>query len=185
MLCFVAKQQRPARRAQHGCRRPDLALVRPDTPNPVQLRLEKALGIVIDLALGVLAQGEEGGAAIGWVQHDGHSLGQRLEDLLRPCDPVPIAGDRAKGVVHRSGRVREMLDLLQHGIGNPAREGVPGEDQDRQPVGMRRRGRRHHVGRPWPDGGGGHHDLPAQPRLGESDRGQRRMTNEEQRAHYL
>ena len=89
------------------------------------------------------------------------------------CDPVPIAGHGLEGVVHRHGRVAIVLDLLHHRIGHPVGETVPRDQQHRQPVGMGRARRRHHVQRPRPDGRGGDHDLPPLFCLGESNRGQR------------
>ena len=52
-----------------------------------------------------------------------------------PGDPVPVAHDRPECVVHRGRRVAEVLDLLQHRVGQPALERVAGEQQHRQPVG--------------------------------------------------
>ena len=86
---------------------------------------KKRLGIVIGLGLRVLAEGQEGRAAIGRIQHGGDRLGQGAQDLLRPGDAVPIAGHRLEGSRSRSRLgSREMLHLLQHGIGNAAGEDV-------------------------------------------------------------
>src|SRR6516225_2543397 len=56
------------------------------------------------------------------------------EDLLWAGDAVPPARDRPKAVIDRDGRVAERLDLLQHGIGAPAREDVAGQEQQRQAI---------------------------------------------------
>ena len=84
-------------------------------------RLEEALGIVERLGLHVLAQADEGRAAIGRVEQHAQRLGQRLEQLLGPGDPVPVAGDRLEGVVDAERRVAPVLDLLQHRVGQAAR----------------------------------------------------------------
>ena len=56
-------------------------------------------GIVERLGLHVLAQAEEGRPAVGRVEQDAQRLGQGLEQLLGPGDPVPVAGHRLEGVV--------------------------------------------------------------------------------------
>ena len=75
-----------------------------------------------------------------------------------------------QAVVGRDSRVAEVLELLQHGVGLAAREGVARQQQDRQAVRVGERGGRHEIGRARPDRGrAGHH--PAAPvRLGEGDR---------------
>ena len=119
----------------------DLAAVRPRAADVVDARLEERLRIVEGELLRVLAEAEEGRPAIGRVEHRRDRLRQRGDDLLRMRDAVPVAGHGAEGVVHRRGRIVEVLDLLQHRVGPAVGENVAGEEEDRQPVrhGARRR----------------------------------------------
>jgi len=64
-------------------------------------------------------------------------LRQAFEDLLRSGDAVPPARERPEANHYRDGRVAEPLDLLQHGVGAPAREDVAGQEQQRESIGMR------------------------------------------------
>ena len=98
---------------------------------------------------------------------------QRVQQLLGSDDAVPVANDRLERVVDRDRRIAEVLDLLQHRIGDATGERVAGEQQHRQTVGVRDAGCRHHVERARPDRGGGHHDLPAPHGLRVADRGER------------
>jgi hypothetical protein len=77
--------------------------------------------------------------------------GQGGHDLLRPQDAVEIARDRPEAIVRRHRAVAEILDLLQHRIGPAIGEDIAGQQQHRQAVDMRQRGRRHHVGGAGPD----------------------------------
>ncbi len=114
-------------------------------------RLEEELRVVERQFRGVLRQREEGWSAIGWVEHHRDGLGQRRDDLSRMRDAIPIARHGLEGVVHRDGRIAEMLDLLQHRIGQAIGEGVAGDEQHREAVGVGRARRGHHVQRPRPD----------------------------------
>ena len=80
--------------AQELGRRDQLLDVGPRPRHAPDLRLEEALGVVERLGLGVLAQAEEGRAAVGRVEHGRDRLRQRADDLLGPGDPVPVAGHR-------------------------------------------------------------------------------------------
>ena len=142
---------------------PDAAL-RPDALG------EEAFRIVVGLGLRVLAERERHRPAGGRIGQHVHRARQRRDDLLGPRDAVEIARHRAEAVVRRDRAVVEILDLLQHRIGPAVGEHVAGQEQHRQPVHMRDRRGRHHVGGAGPDRrGAGHHAAP--PRgLGEGDR---------------
>ena len=88
-------------------------------------------------------------------------------------DPVPVARYRLERVVHGDGRVAEMFDLLEHGVGQPACECVAGEEKHRQAVRVRRSRRRHHVERAGADRRRRDHDLPTALGFGEADGGER------------
>ena len=62
-----------------------------------------------------------------------------------------------------------MLDLLEHGVGLPAGEGIAREKEHGDPVDQGRPGGGHHVERPRTDGAGHCEDLPAVGLLGEAD----------------
>ena len=156
--------------------------VGPRPRHAMHLRLEELDRIVIGFGLRVLRQRDEGRAAIAGVEHHGDRLGKRRDDLLRPADPVPIAGHRLEGVVDRRGGIAEMLDLLQHRVGNAVGEGVAAEEEDRQPVRERHRRGGDHVGRARADRGGRDHDLPALLGLGVGDRRQRHRSARSGRA---
>ena len=135
----------------------------------MQPRLEERGRIGVHLGLHVLRQADERGAAVSGVEHRLDGERQRLSHLLWPDNAIPVARDGPERIVDRDGRRAEVLDLLQHGIGDPALEGVAGEDQDRQAVGVRQPRRRDHVRRTRPDGRGRDHDLPAPSRLREGN----------------
>ena len=75
--------------------------------------------------------------AVGRVEQHARPPAAATDQLLGPGDPVPVAGHRPEGVVDADRRVAEVLDLLQHRVGQPAGEDVAGEQQHRQPVGVR------------------------------------------------
>ena len=137
------------------------------------LLLEERRGVVEGEFLGVLGKRDEGRAAVARIQHGGDGLRHRRDDLRRVGDPVPVARDRLEGVVHGGGGVAEVLDLLEHRIGQPVRERIARENQDRQAVGMGRARSRHHVERAGADRGRGDHDLATALGLGVADGGQR------------
>ena len=85
-------------------------------------------------------------------------------------DAIPVTNDRLKRVVDGDRGNSEVLDLLQHRVGQSRHEGVAGDEQHGQAVGHGDSRRRHHVGRTGSDGRGAHHDLLAPRRLGESRR---------------
>ena len=161
----------PGLREERGRRR-DLVPVRARAGDGVDHRLEERLRVVERELLGILAQADEGGPAIGRVEHQRGRLGQRGDDLLGVGDPIPVAGDRAERVVDRRARGGEVLDLLKDRVGPAVREDVAGQDEDRQAVRVADGGRGHHVGGPRPDRRGRDHDLPAAARPGEAERGE-------------
>ena len=151
----------------------DLGDVRPWPGDLVDDRLEQAQRVVVVLRLHVLGQGNERRPAVGRVEHQGDRLGQRLDHLLGTGDPVPVAHDCTEGVVRRCRRAAEVLDLLQHGIGQAALERVPGEEQHRQAIGHRDAGGGHQVEGARTDRRRGDHELAPAHRLGVGDRRQR------------
>ena len=114
----------------------DLVGIRPDAADAVHRLLEEFQRIVVGPALNVLGQPQECGAAIRRIQHGGDRRRQRLDDLRRMGDPVPVAGHGFEGVVHAEAGIAEMLELLQHRIRQPRDIGVAAQHQHRQPVGV-------------------------------------------------
>ena len=139
----------------------------------MDLRLEERLREVVRLGLDVLWEREEGRATRRRVQHDRQRLRQRADDLGGIGDPVPVAADGLERVRHRHGRVTEVLDLLEDRIDDPVLEGVAGEEEDREAIGVGDGGRRHHVGRAGSDRRRGDHDPPATHGLGVGHAGER------------
>ena len=114
-------QQRLLGGAQEGCRLFELAQVGARAGDVVDPPVEEAGGIVEGLGLHVLAQADEGRAAVGGVEQHSQGLREGLQQLLGPGDPVPVAGDRLEGVVDAEGGIAPVLDLLQHRVGQTAR----------------------------------------------------------------
>ena len=148
---------RPLRRLEERNGIGDLPGVGHLPADAVNLTLEKFDRVIVGPALHVLRQAEEGGAAIGRVKHRGNSGGQRLNDLRRVGDPVPVARHGAESVVQPIGWIAEVFDLLQHRIGQPRDEGIAAEHQHWQAVGMRQRRRRQKVGGSRTSRGGAEH----------------------------
>ena len=136
-------------------------------------RLEERLRVVERDLLGILAEADESGTAVGRIEHDRGRLRQRGDDLFGVGDTVPVTGDRAERVVNRRAGGVEMLHLLQHRIGSAVREDIAGQDEDRQPVRVSHGGGGHHVGGARPDGRSRDHDLAAAAGPGEAERGER------------
>ena len=80
--------------------------------------------VVIGPALYVLWQADERRPAIGGVEHRCQSIGQRLYDLRRMRDAIPITGHGLEGIVHAERRVAEVFKLLQNRIGQAGLECV-------------------------------------------------------------
>ena len=161
------------RAAQGLGRGRQLAMVGAQPAQLVHDGLEQPHGEVPGLGLHVLRQADEGRAAIGRVDHRGDRERQRLRDLRRARDAVPVARDRPERVVDGDRRLAEVLDLLQHGIGDARVERVAGQQQQRQAIGVGHRCGRDQVHGAGADRGRRCHQLPSPHRLGEADRGQR------------
>jgi hypothetical protein len=128
---------------------------------------------VVRLRLHVLRQRERHRPALARVGQHARDLRQGRDQLLGPGDPVEPAADRPERVVDRGRRVAEVLDLLQHRVGRAVDERVAGQQEQRQPVGVRDPGGGDHVQRPRPDRRGRDADLPAMGRLRVAHRRQR------------
>nr|BFF02306.1 hypothetical protein GCM10020241_39810 [Streptoalloteichus tenebrarius] len=159
-------EQRPAGGAQGVGRLGDLPGVGAGPRHPVDDPAEQRGGEVVDLGLHVLRQRQHDRTALGRVGEDPGDLGQGGDELFGPGDPVEVAADRAERVVDRARGIAEVLDLLEHRVRGPVDEGVAGQQQDGQPVGVRDAGRGDHVQRAGADRGGGDADLPAVGRPG-------------------
>ncbi len=165
-------QQRPLGRAQGGGGALELAQVRAGTRRDVHGPAEELTGVVPRLGLGVLGQSEHRRAAVSRVEQHPERLGQGLDDLFRPGDPVPVAGHRSKGIVGRYRWGPGVLDLLEDRVGEAAGVGVAHQQQQGQPVGHGHAGGGHHVEGPGADGRGRHHDLASAGGFGVTDGGQ-------------
>ncbi len=132
-------------------------------------RLEEALGVVVRRRGDVLGEAEEGRTAVGRVQQGAGHLRERGEELGGVADPVPVAHDRPEAVVDGGARVAEVLDLLEHGVGQARGERVARDEQGGDPVGHGDAGRRDHVRGPGTDRARRDHDLPAAGGLAEGD----------------
>ena len=82
----------------------------------VHVRFEEGQRVFIADPLHVLRQSEKGRTAIGRIEHGRNRRWQRLDQLRRVGDAVPVARDGLEGIVDRNRRVVEMLDLLQNRI---------------------------------------------------------------------
>jgi hypothetical protein len=117
----------------------------------VLARLEEPDREVVGLRLHVLGQREERRTAGARVEHGRERLRQRLHDLGRLGDAVPVATDRLERVSDGDGRVAEVLDLLEDRIDDAVLERVARQQQHRQTVGVGDGRGGDHVGRPGPD----------------------------------
>ena len=80
-----------------------------------------------------------------------HRLESCRDDLNGALYTVEEARDRPEAVVDRDRRVMTHLELLEHGVRQPAREGVGGQQQHGKAVDRRQRRARDHVRRPGSD----------------------------------
>ena len=87
-------------------------------------------------------------------------------------DPVPVARDRLEGVVQAERGVAEMLQLLEHRVGQARQERVAAEHQHRQAVGMGERRGGQQVRRARSRARGAEHETLAQPLFGIGGRGE-------------
>ena len=141
-------------------------------PNVVHASFEELNGIVICPSLGVLWQGDKCGTAIRRVKHRADSRRQRLDDLCWMRDPVPVPAHRPEGIIQAKGRIVEVFDLLQHGVGQPRQVRVSAKHQDGQPVGMGKGGAGKEVRGAGSGGCSAEHETPSQPRLCVARRGE-------------
>ena len=130
---------------------------------------KKLSGIVVGFGLHVLAEGQRHGPAIGRIGQHGQRTLQRRHDLFGADDAVEIARHGPEAIVGRDRAVTPILQLLKHGIGTPAGEHVPGDEQHRQPVHMGDAGRGHHIGGAGSDRRRAGHHAAAPAGLGEGD----------------
>ena len=137
----------------------------PDAPK------EKVGGIVVGLGLHVLGEGEGDRARGRGIGQHAHGLGQSGQELLRPVDAVPVAGDGTEAVVDAQVHAVRRLELLQHGRGQAAREDVAGQEEHGQAVDGGGGGSRDHVGGARAHGRRAGEGAQPAPRLGEGDRG--------------
>jgi hypothetical protein len=133
-------------------------------------RREERLGPVVRHRLHVLRHRERDRAAQRGVGQHVQRAGKRGQQLPGMHDAVEVARHRPEAVVRRHAAVVEVLDLLQHRVRRARHEDVAGQQQHRQPVDVRERGRRDHVGRARADRRRARHHAAAHVRLGEGDR---------------
>ena len=96
------------------------------------------------------------------VEHGAHQL-------LGAHDAVEIPAHRTERIVRGNGKIVRLLNLLQHRIGLAARVHVAGQNENRNVVRRRSRGRRNHIRRARADRRGDGHDLLALHMLGKCD----------------
>jgi hypothetical protein len=147
--------------------------VRTRSRNFPDLRFKKDRRIIESDFLRILRKTDEGRAAIGRIEHGGNRLRQRLQQLFRQHDPVPVTHHGFERIIDGQRRIAEMLDLLKNRVRQAAGKGVAREKQNGQPVGHGDAGGRHHVQRPRANRCRSGHDLPAPFCLGKTDCGER------------
>ncbi len=157
---------RALRRVQKADRFGHFAGVGGLRPDVVHATREEFQWIIIGPALHVLRQGNKGRAAIGGVQHRANGVRQGLDDLCGMRDPIPITRDGLEGIVDAESRVPEVLQLLQHGVGQAGEESISAKHQNGQAVGMGKRGAGQKVGGAGASRRGAEHEATAQPGLG-------------------
>ncbi|CAM8870284.1 hypothetical protein NCH_04217 [Burkholderia pseudomallei] len=133
-------------------------------------RREELGRVVVGHRLHVLRQRERHGAAERGVGQHAQRARQRGEQLGRMHDPVEVARHGLERVVRRDRAVMEILDLLQHRVRRARHEHVARQQQHRQPVHVRERGRGDEVRRAGADRCRHGHHPAAQVRLRVRDR---------------
>jgi hypothetical protein len=112
-------------------------------------------GDVDALGLHVLGERDRHGARLGGIgEHPHRGEGDRIE-LLGALHPVEEPRERSERVGDLDADVVRLLELLQHGVGDPRREGVARQQQGGKAVGGGQRRTGQHVGGARPHGGGG------------------------------
>ena len=160
---------RPLSGLEGGDRRGELVFVGTYAARRPDLFGEQDFRPIERLGLNVLAHGERHRAAFGRIGEHVHGALQRGDQLLRATDAVEIARHRAEAVVGRHGAVGEVLDLLQHRVGQAVGEDVARQEQERQPVDVGDGGGSDHVERAGADGRRAGHEAAAEARLSEGD----------------
>ena len=102
----------PFRGAKNIDRPGELPTVWSRTRSLVDSCLKERFGVVEGIRRDVLGQTDERRSTVTGIQHRGHGLRQRTENLCGVGDAIPIPNDRLERVIHRDGRGSEMLDLL-------------------------------------------------------------------------
>src|SRR3546814_1330986 len=90
-------------------KRGDVDRIGDDTPRPPQPGREEMLRPVERLGLHILAERERHRPAISRIEQRRHRMGQGIEQLLGPRDPVEIARDRTRSEEHTS----ELQSLMR------------------------------------------------------------------------
>ena len=103
-------------RHDNGARRCDLVFAGTLAANLMDAFGKERFGIIKGPTLHVLRQTDEGWPAIGGVQHCRQSVRQRLNNLRRMGDAIPITADRFERIIHAQCRISEVFKLLQHRI---------------------------------------------------------------------
>ncbi len=122
---------------------------------------EELLGPVVRLRLHVLRQREGDGAGLHRVGEHAYGLQGGRDQGLGTGDPVEVAGDGPQGVVDGDVRGVRDLQLLEDRIGGAGGEGVPGQQEHRDPVDGGEGGAGDEVGGAGADGRG--HGVRGQP----------------------
>ena len=133
--------------------------------------LKETSRIIIGFALGILTERQKGRAALAGIEHDRNRLRQRLQDLLGPGDAIPIARNRPEAVGDGRGRIAEVLDLLEDGIGQAAGEDIACQQKDGEAISVGDGRGGDHVGCTRADRGKRNHDLAPVHGLGISNAG--------------
>lgn len=115
---------------------------------------EELLRPVVRLDLHVLGQRQCHGAGLRRVGQGPHRLEGGRDQGLGAGDPVEVAGDGAQAVVDGDVTREGDFELLEHGVCGPGREGVPGQQEDREVVDGGEGGAGDEVGGAGADGGG-------------------------------
>jgi bacteriocin biosynthesis cyclodehydratase domain-containing protein len=132
--------ERPLGRAEESDRSVELGLRGWPAGHVPGVRLEEPLGVRARLGLHVLVQGDRDRPRLGRVEEDPKRLGQRVEELLGPGDPVEEGAEWAKGVVDAQVSLLWVLQRLHHRALAPIGEGVGGQEQHRHAGDGRRSG---------------------------------------------
>ena len=95
-----------------------------------------------------------------------------MDNLRGMRDAIPEPRYGLKRIIHAQGRVPEMLQLLQHRIGQAGQKRITAQHQHRQAVRMGQRGSGQKVRRSRTRRGGAKHETLTQAMLGIGRRGE-------------